>query len=252
MGGELKVLGAAEHNLRDVDVTFGPGLTAIVGVSGSGKSSLAFDVVFAEARRRFIESIALGRGRGRASTARVRAIEGLGPAVAIAQNVLNVNPASTVATSVGLHPFLRILFARFADVACPDCALPVRSVSREERLALALDLLAAHGTVAVEVAVVRGLTRSHTRLLAGLRGRFDGVTIDGRPWAGGPSSRVPRLDPTVPHDIVVRVATLEPGLSAAAVRAVLERSLRRLDGGDWIGNEDAATFTPYKRGRRRY
>ena len=136
MGEELKVFGAAEHNLRDVDVTFGPGLTAVVGVSGSGKSSLAFDVVYAEARRRFMESLALGGNRVRMPAAHVRGIEGLGPAVAVAQNVLNRNPASTVATSVGLHPFLRILYARFADVACPRCDVPVRSVSREERLAI--------------------------------------------------------------------------------------------------------------------
>lgn len=224
MRRELKVLGAAEHNLREVDVTFGPGLTAVVGVSGSGKSSLAFDVVYTEARRRFVESLALGRPAARVPAARVRSIEGLGPAVAIAQNVLNVNPASSVATSVGLHPFLRVLYARFADVACPRCGVPVRSVSSEERLAIALELLAAAGSLEVEVAVVRGLRRSHARLLAGLRGHFDAVAIDGRPWVASKSSQVPRLDPAVPHDVVVRVATLHAGASAAEVRAVLERA----------------------------
>ncbi|WP_152361998.1 ATP-binding cassette domain-containing protein [Microlunatus speluncae] len=221
---ELRVLGAAEHNLRDLDVTLGPGLTAVVGVSGSGKSSLAFDVVYAEARRRFVESLGLGRAVARMPAARVRGIEGLGPAVAIEQNVLNVNPASTVATSVGLHPFLRILYARFAAVGCPDCGVPVRAVSREERLAIAVELLAGTDGLTVDVAVVRGLTRSHARLLASLRGRFDGVTIDGRPWSATASGRVPKLDPEVPHDIVVRVATLPPGASAAEIRATLERA----------------------------
>jgi excinuclease ABC subunit A len=220
--GDLKVFGAAEHNLRDVDVTFGPGLTAVVGVSGSGKSSLAFDVVYTEARRRLVESLALGRAR--VPAAHVRSIEGLGPAVAIAQNVLNLNPASTVATSVGMHPFLRILYSRFADVICPHCAVPVRAVSREERLATALDMLAAAGCLDVEVAVVRGLRRSHRHLLASLRGRFAAVTIDGKPWAATASSRVPRLDPAQPHDVVVRVKTLAAGASAAEVRAVLERA----------------------------
>src|SRR5687767_1595523 len=153
MGGELKVLGAAEHNLRDVDVTFGPGVTAVVGVSGSGKSSLAFDVVYTEARRRFVESLALGRPGGRPGAARVRRIDGLGPAVAVAQHVLNRNPASTVATSVGLHPFFRILYARFAEVECPRCGVPVRSVSREERLALALEMLDDREVLDVEVAL---------------------------------------------------------------------------------------------------
>ncbi|GAB3435789.1 excinuclease ABC subunit UvrA [Flindersiella endophytica] len=224
MAGELRVLGAAEHNLRDVDVTFGPGVTAVVGVSGSGKSSLAFDVVYTEARRRFLETLGLGRREARVPAAQVRGIEGLGPAVAIAQNVLNVNPASTVATSVGLHPFLRILYARFAEVTCPRCQVPVRAVSREERLAIALSVLAAAGRLEVEVAVVRGLRGSHAHLLAGLRGQFDAVTVDGRAWAAGKSGRVPRLDPTVPHDVVVRVATLQAGASAAEVRTCLERA----------------------------
>ncbi len=217
----LDVHGAAEHNLREVDVTFGPGLTAVVGVSGSGKSSLAFDVVYNEARRRFVESLALGRSTARVPAAHVRSIEGLGPAVAVAQNVLNRNPASTVATSVGLHPFLRILYARFAEVSCPRCDVPVRALSSEERLAAALELLSTTASVDVEVAVVRGLAGSHARLLAGLRGQFAHVTVDGKPWAG---SRVSRLDPAKGHDVVVRVATLQAGMAVADVRATLERA----------------------------
>src|SRR5437870_13886123 len=161
MSGELRLFGAAEHNLRDVDVTFGPGLTAIVGVSGSGKSSLAFDVVYAEARRRFMESLALGHAGARVPAAQVRRIEALGPAVAVAQNVLNHNPESTVATSVGLHPFLRILYSRFAEVGCPRCGVRVRALSREERLAVALDMLGRAASVDVEVAVVRDVAGSH-------------------------------------------------------------------------------------------
>ena len=89
----------------------------------------------------------------------------------------------------------------------------MRAVSREERLATALDLLAAEGQLPTSKwRSCAGCNGSHARLLAGLRGQFAAVTIDGRPWAA--KSRVPRLDPTVPHDVVVRVATLQADASS--------------------------------------
>jgi excinuclease ABC subunit A len=190
-----------------------------VGVSGSGKSSLVFDTVYNEARRRFLETLALGSPWLRMPPANVRRITGLGPAVSIAQNVLNRNPSSTVASSTGMHPFFRILYARFADVACPRCTRPVRALSDEERLTTVLDLLAAHdGEIDVEVPLVRGLAGSHERLLTGARDLFDRVVVDGRPWRGR------ALDPDSAHDIRVRVGRLGPGDSPADVRALLERA----------------------------
>ena len=117
----LYVEGAAEHNLADVDVSFGGGLTAIVGVSGSGKSSLAFDVVYHEARRRLLDSLSLASPWSRVPPARVRHIGGLAPAVALGQDSVIRNPSSTVATASGVHPFLRVLYARFAQRVCPGC-----------------------------------------------------------------------------------------------------------------------------------
>ncbi len=113
---KIQVQGAAEHNLQGVDVEFGDGLTVVTGVSGSGKTSLVFDMLYHEARRRFIDVFASGSVSLRLRPAAVRAITGLGPAVAVSQNLLNRNPNSTLATASGLHPFLRLLYANYGSV----------------------------------------------------------------------------------------------------------------------------------------
>ena len=208
---KIVIKGAGEHNLRDVDVTLGPGITSIVGVSGSGKSSLAFDTLYHEANRRFLETLSLGTSE-RMRPASVREIHGLGPAVAIAQNVLNRNPNSIVATAIGAHPFIRILFARMAEVRCGRCGTTVRVLSDEERVREARTL---HGSI--QVPLVRGIKGSHGRLLALLKKTLGrkAMNVDGKRWTGKP------LDPELDHDIVLTTGELTEGAGAADVRAAL-------------------------------
>ena len=109
----------------------GDGLTVVTGVSGSGKTSLVFDTLYHEARRRFLEVFSLGGG-ARLSPSKVHSITGLGPAVAVGQNLLNRNPASTLATASGLHPFLRLLYARFGVRHCARCGTPLAVLTEDE------------------------------------------------------------------------------------------------------------------------
>ena len=125
----IEVCGAQEHNLSNVDVEIGDGLTVVTGVSGSGKTSLVFDTIYHEARRRFMEVFG---GSLRLAPAQVRSITGLGPAVAVGQNLLNRNPASTLATASGLHPFFRLLYARFGKRHCARCGAGLEHWTEDE------------------------------------------------------------------------------------------------------------------------
>ena len=131
----ISIRGAAEHNLDNLDLDLPhASLIAISGVSGSGKTSLAFDTIYAEARRRYLMTLDR-KGRAlmrRLKAPRVRSIEGLAPAVAIAQGRSRDNPRSTVATLTGIYDYLRLLFARLGRPFCLACGAAVQSQRFEE------------------------------------------------------------------------------------------------------------------------
>ncbi len=130
-GDSLIIRGAREHNLKNIDVTIPRDrLTVITGLSGSGKSSLAFDTIFAEGQRRYVESLSAYARQflGLMEKPDVDAIEGLSPAISIEQKTAGANPRSTVGTVTEIYDYLRLLYARAGTPHCPNCG---RAVARQ-------------------------------------------------------------------------------------------------------------------------
>src|SRR5689334_2956431 len=128
----LIVRGAREHNLRNLDVTIPRDkLTVITGLSGSGKSSLAFDTIYAEGQRRYVESLSAYARQflGLMEKPDVDSIEGLSPAISIEQKTAGHNPRSTVGTVTEIYDYLRLLWARVGTPHCPNCGRPVQRQS---------------------------------------------------------------------------------------------------------------------------
>ena len=139
----IEVRGAEEHNLKDVDVEIPrEEFTVVTGLSGSGKSSLAFETVYAEGQRRYIESLsAYARNfLGQMDKPQVETVEGLSPAISIDQKNAANNPRSTVGTVTELHDYLRLLYARVGTPHCPECGREVGEQSAQNMVSRILDL----------------------------------------------------------------------------------------------------------------
>lgn len=212
----IQIRGAHEHNLKGIDVEFGGGLTVVTGVSGSGKTSLVFDTLYHEARRRFQEIFA---PTSSLPPALVRSITGLGPAIAVGQNLLNRNPNSTLATASGLHPFLRLLYARFGERYCLRCGAPL-AVFTEDDIVAQIAALAQPGPVTVYAPLVHQAPGSHSTLLELLVKEFgmQSLRVDGQPY----TTPTP-LDPVQPHDIEAALARFAGQIDSGEAREVVQK-----------------------------
>jgi excinuclease ABC subunit A len=201
----LSIRGAREHNLKNVDVEIPRDtLTVMTGLSGSGKSSLAFDTIYAEGQRRYVESLSAYARQFLELMQKpdVDHIEGLSPAIAIEQKTTSRNPRSTVGTVTEIYDYLRLLFARVGVPYSPATGLPIESqtVSQMADRVLALP----EGTRLFLLApIVRGRKGEYRKELAELQKKgFQRVKIDGTFYDIGSS---PTLDKKVKHDIEIVV-----------------------------------------------
>src|ERR1700723_2810435 len=139
----ITVRGARQHNLRNVDVSIPRNsLTVITGLSGSGKSSLAFDTIYAEGQRRYVESLSAYARQflGQMDKPDVDSIEGLSPAISIDQKTTSRNPRSTVGTVTEIYDYLRLLWARIGGPPCDVCGRPIVGQSAEQIIDQAMGL----------------------------------------------------------------------------------------------------------------
>jgi excinuclease ABC subunit A len=180
---QIVVTGAREHNLKDVSLSLPrDALVVITGLSGSGKSSLAFDTIYAEGQRRYVESLSAYARQflGQMDKPDVDSIEGLSPAISIDQKTTSRNPRSTVGTVTEIYDYLRLLWSRVGKPHCPICGRPIVGQSAEQIIDQVMEL--GEGTRFMVLApVVRGRKGEYGKLLDELRAEgFARVKIDDR------------------------------------------------------------------------
>lgn len=187
MNDKLIIRGAREHNLKNINLEIPRGkMVVFTGLSGSGKSSLAFDTIFAEGQRRYIESLSAYARQflGRLDKPDVDEIEGLSPAISIDQKSHSANPRSTVATITEIYDYLRVLFARVGEPHCPRCGRKIEKRTNEEIVDIVIEISknnVSKRNLVILAPVVRGRKGEYYQMLYDfLNAGFSEVRVDGK------------------------------------------------------------------------
>ncbi|MBV9782806.1 MAG: excinuclease ABC subunit UvrA [Acidisphaera sp.] len=246
MAGSIHVRGAREHNLKNVDVEIPrDSLTVLTGLSGSGKSSLAFDTIYAEGQRRYVESLSAYARQFLELMGKpdVDSIDGLSPAISIEQKTTSRNPRSTVGTVTEIHDYMRLLWARVGVPYSPATGLPIeaQTVSQMVDRVLAMP----EGTRLLLLApVVRDRKGEYRKELAELQRRgFTRAKVDGKLYEIG---EVPALNRKIKHEIeaVVDRVVVREGL-APRLADSFETALGLADGVVYAENADSGERTVF-------
>jgi len=242
----ISVRGAREHNLRNIDVEIPrDSLTVITGLSGSGKSSLAFDTIYAEGQRRYVESLSAYARQFLELMQKpdVDSIEGLSPAISIEQKTTSRNPRSTVGTVTEIYDYMRLLWARVGVPYSPATGLPIESQTVSQMVDRVLAM--PEGTRLLLLApVVRGRKGEYRKELQDLQKRgFQRVKVDG---ALHDIDAVPALNKKVKHDIEVVVDRIDvrPDLGSRLADS-LELALATADGLAFTEDADSGERTTF-------
>ncbi len=210
----IKIRGANEHNLKNLDVDIPRNeLVVLTGLSGSGKSSLAFDTIYAEGQRRYMESLSSYARQflGQMEKPNVEKIEGLSPAISIDQKSTNRNPRSTVGTVTEIYDYFRLLYARIGIPHCPNCGKEIKKQSVDQMVDQIMELPEG-SKIQLLAPVVRGKKGEHVKVFdRAKRSGYVRVRIDGNMYE---LSEEIKLDKNIKHniEIVVDRLVVKPGI----------------------------------------